>query len=146
MLIVEPRLREQFEIPRPSAAYAACLDALPAVFVGTPQRLTALVAWMAARLRAAFTAADMHVPPWRSARAMLAMWRLDTPAGAAAAAAAEDEVETLLTMGLFAPRAPALASAAMHLQRNGAPFPVHVSACTPPAVAAARWRSRPGAA
>ena len=136
---MEPRLREQFEIPRPSAAYAACLAALPPVFVGTPQRLTALVAWMSARLRAAFTAADMHVPPWRSARAMLAMWRLDTPAGAAAVQAAEDEVETLLAMGLVAPRG----AVAMHMQRNGAPFPVHVSACTPPA---GRWRSRPGAA
>ena len=144
---MEPRLREQFEIPRPSAAYAACLGALPDVFVGTPQRLTALVAWMAARLRSAFTAADMSVPPWRSARAVLAMWRLDTPAAAAAAAAAEDEVETLLTMGLLAPRAPALASVAMQLQRNGAPFPVHVSSCTPPAVVATgRWCSRPGAA
>jgi hypothetical protein len=137
-------LREQFEIPRPSAAYAASLNALPAVFVGTAQRLAVLVAWMAARLRAAFDAEGMHVPPWRSARAMLAMWRLDTHAGVAAASAAEHDVAMLLAGGRTAPGIAAGADA-MHTQRNGAPYPVRVSACTPPGAVAA-WRGRPGAA
>ena len=114
------------------------------MFVGTAQRLAVLVAWMAARLRAAFDAEGMHVPPWRSARAMLAMWRLDTHAGVAAASAAEHDVAVLLAGGRTAPGIAAGADA-MHTQRNGAPYPVRVSACTPPGAAAA-WRGRPGAA
>ena len=140
---MEPRLREQFEIPRPSAAYAASLNVLPAVFVGSAQRLAFLVAWMAARLRAAFDAEGMHVPPWRSARTMLAMWRLDTHAGAAAAKAAESDVALLLAGGRAAPRMAVVE--AMHMQRNGAPYPVRVSACSPPATPPA-WRGRLGAA
>ena len=131
---MEPRLREQFEIPRPSAAYAAALNALPSIFVGSAHRLAALVAWMAARLRADLVAADMHVPPWRSARAMLAMWRLDTLAGVAAVAAAEDDVA--LVLGGTAAPGYAIGEA------RRMPFPVHVSVCTPPA---APWRGRPGA-
>lgn len=126
---MEPRLREHFEIPRPSLAYAASLQALPSVFVGTPRQLAALVAWMAARLRTAFAQAEMPVPPWRAARAMLKMWRLDTSEGAAAARAAEDDDDIMLAEAAAEPPR-ALAAA----QRGWV------------AAGEGRWGARPGAA
>lgn len=88
-LIVEPRLREAFEAAiildnatgvsaqDELTTYAALVRALPAVFVGDAEQLRALVEWMAARMGAAFAAAGRELPPWRSASALLARWRLD---------------------------------------------------------------------
>ena len=117
MLVVEPRLREQFEMPRPSAVLLAALDALPPVFVGSERQLATLVTWLAERLREAFDAAGMAIPPWRSASALLARWQLD------AAAAEEPPPQPH--------RAPAEAQQLVLRQRNGAPFTAHVSACSP---------------
>ena len=116
---MEPRLREQFEMPRPSPVLAAVLDALPPVFVGTERQLATLVTWMAERLREAFDAAGMALPPWRSASALLARWQLD--------AAVADEPPPQPQPQ----RAPAEAQQLVLRQRNGAPFTAHVSACSP---------------
>jgi hypothetical protein len=144
VLVVEPRIREQFEFSRAGALHAAALDALPPVFVGTGARLASLVSWLSAWLHAAFAAAAMPLPPWRSARALLAMWKLDTAEGAAAAAAAEDDVAEVFAAAAAASGAGLLRCQLTRTQRNGATFPVHVSVCTPPH--AARWRYRQGAA
>lgn len=88
ILIVEPRLREQFEVPRPDTVYTAVLAALPRVFVGTQARLAALVAWMAARMRDSFVNAGIAVPPWRAQCALLAKWRLQEGGAEAAPLAA----------------------------------------------------------
>jgi uncharacterized protein (TIGR01615 family) len=123
VLIVEPRLREQFELPRPDGVYAAVLAALPETYVGSEARLAALVKWMAARMRDAFTSANMTTPPWRAEAPLLAKWRLHERADAA------DDVQLLQAVLPYAGGRP---TQAVHMvQRNGVPFVAHVAACTP---------------
>ncbi len=112
--MVEPRLREHFEIPRADGVYAAVLAALPRIFVGTEARLATLVAWLAARMRDAFAAAGMAVPPWRAPRQLLALWRLHERGEEEAQRSADGRSEAVVIM-----------------QRNGVPFTAHVAARTP---------------
>jgi hypothetical protein len=147
VLIVEPRLREQFETPRPTEVYSAVLAALPRVFVGTEARLALLVTWLAARLRDAFAAAAMALPPWRARVFLLAKWRLhelppatmrenEEPADGAACVARRANA-------LLPPR-PASSSSfgsaggggvVIMQQRSGLTFTARVAACTPPRLA-----------
>jgi uncharacterized protein (TIGR01615 family) len=124
VLVVEPRLREQFELPRPDAVYGAVLAALPTTFVGSEARLAALVRWMAARARDSFAAADMATPPWRAEGPLLAKWRLHERADAG-----DDDVHQAVLLPLTTGRP---AQAVRMVQRNGVPFLAHVAACTPP--------------
>jgi hypothetical protein len=93
------------------------LAALPRIFVGTEARLATLVSWLAARMRDAFAAAGMAVPPWRAPRQLLALWRLHERGEEVAAAperSADGRTEAVVIM-----------------QRNGVPFTAHVAARTP---------------
>jgi uncharacterized protein (TIGR01615 family) len=151
LLIVEPRLREQFETPRPSAVYSAVLAALPRVFVGTETRLAALVTWLAARLRDAFAAASMALPPWRSCLFLLAKWRLnelsssgghqreneepsaddDDPCVARRAATLQLPPRPLSASASAASLGAATGGVVIMQQRSGLTFTARVAACTP---------------
>jgi len=72
--IVDPAFKEQFEIPQPSAAYAALLDLLPTEFVGTSSRLVPLVQCLCAEMVASFEANGLTLPPWRRSQSMLTKW------------------------------------------------------------------------
>ena len=122
---MEPNLREQFEMPRPSPLFRSVLAALPDVFVGTEARLETLVTWLAERVRDAFAAAEMALPPWRQPAALLARWHLDTAASAA------DEAEQPPPPPPPPVAEPPRAREVVLLQRNGLPFVAHVSVCTP---------------
>ncbi|KAK1256709.1 hypothetical protein QJS04_geneDACA024139 [Acorus gramineus] len=63
--IVEAGLASEFGIARSTRQYAALLDALPPVFVGTPESLRGLARVMCAAAKASMCARGMHVPPWR---------------------------------------------------------------------------------
>ncbi len=102
--------------------YAAVLAALPDVFVGDEARLAALVTWLAARMRDAFAAADMAVPPWRAADALLAKWRLHEGDVAVAPSAAR---------AVPAPPPARGATQLVLMQRNGVPFTAHVAEASP---------------
>ncbi len=54
--VVEPQLRESFEIGHPTPAYGALLQAVPLEFVGAPGRLRALVELLSAGVAATFAA------------------------------------------------------------------------------------------
>jgi hypothetical protein len=150
LLIVEPRLREQFETPRPSAVYSAVLAALPRVFVGTEARLAALVTWLAARLRDAFAAASMALPPWRSRVFLLAKWRLnelsssgghqreneepsadDDPCVARRAGALQLPPRALSSSASASSLGAATGGVVIMQQRSGLTFTARVAACTP---------------
>jgi uncharacterized protein (TIGR01615 family) len=75
-LLVDPFFREAFALARPAPEHAALLAALPRVFVGPPLRLCRLLERLAPRLDAAYAAAALTRPPWRSHAALLARWRL----------------------------------------------------------------------
>lgn len=75
-LLVDPFFREAFALARPAPEHAALLAALPAVFVGPPLRLARLLDRLTPRLDAAYAAAALTRPPWRSHAALMARWRL----------------------------------------------------------------------
>jgi uncharacterized protein (TIGR01615 family) len=80
-LVVEPRLREQFEIAHPTKAYARLLQALPAEYVGSRTKLKVVVEAVSAAMAEAFKAQDLSLPPWRRAAAALSKWELAPAAG-----------------------------------------------------------------
>ena len=52
--LVDPKFKEQFEIAHPTERYTELLDALPAFFVGTEDRLVTLVELLCSEMSAAF--------------------------------------------------------------------------------------------
>ena len=92
-LLVDVSFHDVFALARPPPEHAALLAALPRVYVGSPRRLAALLDRLAPRLDAAYAAASLTRPPWRSRAALLARWRLVEESEAAhekALAAAND--------------------------------------------------------
>ncbi|KAL6894252.1 hypothetical protein ACP4OV_008350 [Aristida adscensionis] len=83
-LIVEVDFRSQFELARSTKAYRAALQALPSLFVGTPERLGKIVGVVAEAARQSLKKKGLHIPPWRKPEYMRAKW-LSPHARAAAA-------------------------------------------------------------
>jgi uncharacterized protein (TIGR01615 family) len=73
-LIVEVDFRSQFELARSTKAYRAALQALPPLFVGTPDRLGKIVAVVAEAARQSLKKKGLHFPPWRKPEYMRAKW------------------------------------------------------------------------
>ncbi|CAN6297459.1 unnamed protein product [Urochloa humidicola] len=73
-LIVDVDFRSQFELARSTKAYRAALQALPALFVGTPDRLGQIVAVVAEAARQSLKKKGLHFPPWRKPEYMRAKW------------------------------------------------------------------------
>lgn len=73
-LIVEVDFRAQFELARSTKAYRAALQAVPPVFVGTPERLGKIVAVVAEAARQSLKKKGLHFPPWRKPEYMRAKW------------------------------------------------------------------------
>ena len=69
-----PWCREQFSITARDATYTRLLEAVPAEFVGTKERLIPLIQLLAAEMAAAFDKCSVTCPPWRSHRSMLSKW------------------------------------------------------------------------
>ncbi|XP_042445393.1 uncharacterized protein LOC122030284 [Zingiber officinale] len=64
----------EFEIPRPSAAYAALLRRVPRTFSGTAGNLERIVSVMCAAIRESMRSAGMPLPPWRRKQYVEAKW------------------------------------------------------------------------
>ncbi|KAG8061148.1 hypothetical protein GUJ93_ZPchr0003g18552 [Zizania palustris] len=73
-LIVEVDFRSEFEVARSTKAYRAALQALPPLFVGTPDRLGQIVAVVAEAARQSLKKKGLHFPPWRKPEYMRAKW------------------------------------------------------------------------
>ncbi|KAJ1293213.1 hypothetical protein BS78_01G050900 [Paspalum vaginatum] len=73
-LIVEVDFRSQFELARSTKAYRAALQAVPPLFVGTPERLGQIVAVVAEAARQSLKKKGLHFPPWRKPEYMRAKW------------------------------------------------------------------------
>ncbi|KAL6880657.1 hypothetical protein ACP4OV_012222 [Aristida adscensionis] len=73
-LVVEVDFRSEFEVARPTKAYRAALQALPPLFVGTPERLGRVVAVVAEAARQSLRKRGLHFPPWRKPEYMRAKW------------------------------------------------------------------------
>ncbi|TVU41855.1 hypothetical protein EJB05_15410 [Eragrostis curvula] len=73
-LVVEVDFRSEFEVARPTKAYRAALQALPPLFVGTPDRAARIVAVVAEAARQSLRKRGLHFPPWRKPEYMRAKW------------------------------------------------------------------------
>ncbi|XP_062201604.1 uncharacterized protein LOC133904128 isoform X1 [Phragmites australis] len=73
-VLVDVDFRSAFEVARPTKAYRALLQQLPAVFVGKDDRLRLLVAAAADAARASLKKRGLHLPPWRKPEYMRAKW------------------------------------------------------------------------
>ncbi|BAF26524.1 uncharacterized protein [Oryza sativa Japonica Group] len=96
-VLVDVDFRSAFEVARPTKAYRALLQRLPAVFVGKDDRLRLLVAASADAARASLRKRGLHLPPWRKPEYMRAKWlspydREPAPPDEASASAAAAEV------------------------------------------------------
>ncbi|KAJ1295557.1 hypothetical protein BS78_01G233500 [Paspalum vaginatum] len=93
-VLVDVDFRSAFEVARPTKAYRALLQRLPAVFVGKDDRLRLLVAAAADAARASLRKRGLHLPPWRKPEYMRAKWLSpydrEAPAAEDAAAAEAD--------------------------------------------------------
>jgi uncharacterized protein (TIGR01615 family) len=93
-IVIDPTFKDNFIIAHPSVRYAAVLDALPPVFIGTLSKVQPLVELLCAEMALAFKEAGIVMPPWRSLRSMMTKWMprrsldLPLPASSHAAAAA----------------------------------------------------------
>ncbi|XP_062188060.1 uncharacterized protein LOC133891364 [Phragmites australis] len=73
-LVLEVDFRSEFEVARPTKAFRAALQALPPLFVGTPDRLGRIVAVVAEAARQSLRKRGLHFPPWRKPEYMRAKW------------------------------------------------------------------------
>ena len=71
---MEVDFRSEFEVARSTKAYRAALQALPPLFVGTPDRLGKIVAVVAEAARQSLKKKGLHYPPWRKPEYMRAKW------------------------------------------------------------------------
>ena len=73
-VVVEVDFRSEFEVARPTKAYRAALQALPPLFVGSPERLGRVVGVVADAARQSLRKRGLHFPPWRKREYMRAKW------------------------------------------------------------------------
>lgn len=72
--IVDVKFAEQFAIARPTEEYEKLLRELPPVFVGAAEDLRRLLGILADAARRSLRSREMHLPPWRKSRYILAKW------------------------------------------------------------------------
>ncbi|KAK3253600.1 hypothetical protein CYMTET_5567 [Cymbomonas tetramitiformis] len=74
-LIVDPNLREVFQICRPSQTYNKLLQILPTAFVGTRRQLSQVTEFMCHQMAESFAEQGLTTPPWRQASNMILKWQ-----------------------------------------------------------------------
>lgn len=75
IIIVDPSMREQFDVACPTDRYEALVATLPRVFVGAEERLPLAIELLCEELASAFRAKGLMLPPWREAAAMITKWQ-----------------------------------------------------------------------
>ncbi|GFR45670.1 hypothetical protein Agub_g7084 [Astrephomene gubernaculifera] len=75
VIIVDPELKEQFEVAMPTARYEALVSALPRVYVGAEERLPLVVEVLCDEMALSLRSKGMVIPPWRESAAMISKWQ-----------------------------------------------------------------------
>lgn len=73
-LLVDIDFQSQFEIARPSSQYKHVYQALPAVYVGTTDRLLQILNVMSEAVKRSLKKKGMFLPPWRKPEYVKAKW------------------------------------------------------------------------
>jgi len=79
MVVVDPNLKDEFEIARSTPEYQELLARVPRSFVGPKAKLIELVELMCREMVRAMTVNGLSVPPWRKKENTVARWALATP-------------------------------------------------------------------
>ncbi|GIL46098.1 hypothetical protein Vafri_3157, partial [Volvox africanus] len=75
VIIVDPELRDQFEVAMPTSRYEALVSALPRIYVGAEERLPLVVEVLCDEMALALRSKGMVIPPWRESSAMISKWQ-----------------------------------------------------------------------
>eukprot|EP00955_Chlamydomonas_euryale_P114478 366279-Chlamydomonas_euryale.AAC.3 len=142
-IVVDVRFREQFEVPKPTAAYAALLARAPRVFVGSLFALLQAGMELAAGLEASFAEAGLPLPPWRRRDVLLSKWASAAAVGTAGGRSAPG---TPWRSGDWAVAADAAAAGAPAAGLPHAPDMVRALSWSPPQVSAPEAGTRVAAA
>lgn len=73
-LIVDMEFRSQFEVARPTGTYKELINTLPAIFVGTEEKVKEIVSLLCPAGKKSLKEKGLHIPPWRSASYMQSKW------------------------------------------------------------------------
>lgn len=73
-LIVDVDFRSQFEVVRPTETYKELTKTLPAVFVGTEEKLNKIISLLCSAAKQSLKDSGLHIPPWRKASYMQSKW------------------------------------------------------------------------
>ncbi|GFY85623.1 DNA-directed RNA polymerase subunit beta-beta protein, putative [Actinidia rufa] len=76
-LIVDMDFRSQFELARPTSTYLELLSSLPAIFVGTEEKLVSILSLLCSAAKQSLKERGLHMPPWRKANYMQSKWLSD---------------------------------------------------------------------
>jgi len=79
MVIIDPNLKDEFEIARSTPEYQELLARLPRSFVGPRAMLIELVELVCREMARALTVNGLSVPPWRKKENTVARWLMATP-------------------------------------------------------------------
>jgi uncharacterized protein (TIGR01615 family) len=78
-VVIDPNLKDEFEIARTTPEYQELLSRLPRAFVGPKPALVELVELVCREMSRALTVNGLSVPPWRKKENTVARWVLATP-------------------------------------------------------------------
>lgn len=73
-ILVDIEFRSQFELARPTVAYAKLASILPPVFVGREVKLKKVVSLLCSAAQESMRERGLHVPPWRRSPYMHSKW------------------------------------------------------------------------
>ncbi|XP_031285866.1 uncharacterized protein LOC116144561 isoform X2 [Pistacia vera] len=73
-LIVDIDFRSQFEVARPTKTYNDLISILPAIFVGTEEKLKEIISLICRAGKESLKEKGLDIGPWRSASYMRAKW------------------------------------------------------------------------
>lgn len=73
-LLVEIDFRSEFEIARSTKTYRNVLQSLPAIYVGTSDRMAKIVALVSEAAKQSMRKKGLHFPPWRKSEYMKSKW------------------------------------------------------------------------
>ncbi|XAR62443.1 hypothetical protein NMG60_11017195 [Bertholletia excelsa] len=76
-VIVDMDFRSQFEVARPTPAYAQLINSLPCIFVGSEEKLMEIIPLLCSAAKQSLRERGLHIPPWRKATYMKSKWLSD---------------------------------------------------------------------
>jgi len=72
--IVDIEFRAQFQVAHATPSYQSLVDNMEGEFIGTEQKLRAVIQFLCEEMAIAFREKDVGLPPWRQTSSMMSKW------------------------------------------------------------------------